>query len=269
MSAESGRRQPAVSVVLISHEHADDLPACLRSLASAMSKVDAELIFIDNRSDDRSYEIAEELAPQPAKLLRNETRKGFSANANEGIRRSAADAILLLNPDTVIDEDAISELLSFLRSHPRCGVLAPALYFPDGSLQPSRRRFPTLASGVARRTPIRRWLRGGRSNRSHLMLEEPAAEPHRIDWALGACLMLSRSALEEVGLFDEGFPLYVEDIDLCYRMRQSGWEVVYVPSARVEHRHLAVTDQRWLTKRTLAHFRGMIRYVRKHGLNAR
>jgi GT2 family glycosyltransferase len=256
-------------VVVVTHDHAEDLSACLSSLGAAMARVEAELILIDNCSSDASFEIACASAPQPSTLIRNESRRGFSTNANEGIRRSSADAILTLNPDTVIDEAAIAELLTYMRSHPRAGVLAPALYFPDGRLQPSRRRFPTLSSTIVRRTPLRRWLRDSDSNRKHLMLDEEIAGPQRIDWALGACLMLNRAALDDVGIFDERYPLYVEDIDLCYRMHQSGWHVVYVPGARVTHRHLAVTDQRWLTPRTFAHFRGMLRFVRKHGLRGR
>lgn len=258
--------RPEVSIVLITHEHEDDLPACLESLAAAMSPLDAELIFIDNRSVDRSFEIARELAPYPNTLIRNEERMGFSANANQGIRRAKGEAILLLNPDTVIAKDAIGELLTQLRANPEAGILAPALYFPDGSIQPSRRRFPTLRSAISRRSPARRWMRISRSNQSHLMMDRPTDEVHEIDWALAACWLINPAALAEVGLFDEGFRLYVEDIDLAFRMHERGWKVIYVPSARVEHRHHAVTDTDWLTWRTLAHYRGMLRYIRKHGL---
>jgi N-acetylglucosaminyl-diphospho-decaprenol L-rhamnosyltransferase len=265
----SKRDRPEVSVVVISHEHAADLPACLEALDRAMEQVEAELIFVDNRSRDRSFEIAQRDAPERSTLIRNERRRGFAENANEGIRRSAGDTILLLNPDTVVEQWAIAELLSYQRSNPGVGIVAPALYFPDGSLQPSRRRFPTLRSTVARRSPARRWMRGSSYNRMHLMLDQPPDSPQRIDWALAACWLLSREALDDVGLFDEGFPLYVEDIDLAYRMQQRGWEVVFLPSARVEHHHHAVTDRRWLTPRTLAHFRGMARFVRKHGIRLR
>jgi hypothetical protein len=260
---------PDVSVVLVTHDHAEDLRACLSSLRAAMVDVDAELVLIDNRSRDASFEIASASAPTPSTVTRNRARRGFAANVNEGIRRSGADAILVLNPDTVIDQAAIAELLAYMQSHPRVGVLAPALYSPDGQLQPSCRRFPTLRSAIARRTPFRRWLRQSGLNRRHLMLDEEISGPQQVDWALGACLLLSRSALDDVGLFDEGYPLYVEDIDLCYRMHQRAWQVVYMPAARVEHRHLAVTDQRWLTRRTFAHYRGMLRFLRKHGLRRR
>lgn len=255
-------------MVVISHEHAQDLPDCLRSLEAAMAELDAELVFIDNRSTDRSFEIAGQMAPEPRTLIRNGRRKGFAANANEGIHRSSADAILLLNPDTVVERSAITELLAHLKASPGTGIAAPALYSPDGSLQSSRRRFPTLRSAVSRRTPLRRWLLEGRWNSTHLMLDEPADRPHRIDWALAACWLINREALDDVGLFDEGYRLYVEDIDLCLRMHQSGWEVIFVPAARVTHRHHAVTDTRWATWRTLAHYRGMLRFIRKHGLGS-
>lgn len=169
----------------------------------------------------------------------------------------------------MIEPEAITELLSYMRSNPRAGVLAPALYPPDGSIQPSRRRFPTLRSAISRRSPLRRWMREGRANSRHLMMDQATDQPYRIDWALAACWLLNPKALEEVGLFDEGYRLYVEDIDLCFRMHEGGWELIYVPSARVEHRHHAVTDTRWLTWRTLAHYRGMVRFIRKHGLRSK
>lgn len=261
--------RPTVSIVVISHEHAADLPRCFEALTKATAGIDAELVFIDNVSDDNSFELAEELAPQPAQLLRNHRRMGFSANANQGIALSRGEAILLLNPDTAVGEGSVRALVDYLRDSDHVGVVAPKLVFPDGETQPSRRRFPTWRSALARRSPLRRWMANSGANRAHLMLDEDVAEiPETIDWALAACWLINRSALEQVGNFDEGYPLYVEDIDLCRRMHDENWRVVFLPTAVVEHHHHAVTDSKWLTWRTLAHLRGMARYARKHGLRS-
>jgi len=131
-------------------------------------------------------------------------------------------------------------------------------------VQPSRRRFPTVAGTLLRRTPLRRLADPYRVQRRHFHLGERPTEPVEADWLLGGFLMLRRSMLEELGGFDEGFFLYGEDIDLCYRAARAGWERWYVPAAVVEHEHQAVTDRRLLTRRTIWHWRGILRFVRKH-----
>jgi GT2 family glycosyltransferase len=133
--------------------------------------------------------------------------------------------------------------------------------FPDGRWQPSRRRFPTVTGTIVRRTPLRLVV----PQRRHFHLdEEPPRGPVQADWMLGGFLMLRRGMLEELGGFDEKFRLYGEDIDLQYRAMLAGWERWYVPQAVVRHEHKAETDKRWLTRRTLWHWAGVARFVRKH-----
>jgi hypothetical protein len=138
------------------------------------------------------------------------------------------------------------------------------MLYPDGTLQPSRRRFPTVAGTLVRRTPLRRVLDPKRVQERHYYAGEAPTEPVQSDWMLGGFLMLRRTMLDELGGFDEGFFLYGEDIDLCYRAAKAGWERWYLPDAVVEHEHQAVTDRRLLTRRTLWHWRGILRFVRKH-----
>jgi GT2 family glycosyltransferase len=135
------------------------------------------------------------------------------------------------------------------------------MLFPDGSPQPSRRRFPTVLGTLVRRTPLRLVV----PQRRHFHLDETQpTQPVEADWMLGGFLLLRRAMLDELGGFDEGFRLYGEDIDLQYRAMQAGWERWYVPQAVVRHEHKAETDKRWLTRRTLWHWRGILRFVRKH-----
>jgi hypothetical protein len=135
------------------------------------------------------------------------------------------------------------------------------MVYPDGTPQPSRRRFPTVGGTIVRRTPLRKVV----PQRRHLHLDEPPpAGPVRVDWMLGGFLLLRRAMLEELGGFDEGYRLYGEDIDLQYRAMRAGWERWYVPSAVVRHEHKAVTDRRFFTRRTLWHWAGIARFVRKH-----
>jgi GT2 family glycosyltransferase len=135
------------------------------------------------------------------------------------------------------------------------------MVYPGGAWQPSRRRFPTVRGTIVRRTPLRKAIRQD----SHLHLDEaPPTEPVEADWMLGGFLLLRRSMLEELGGFDDGFRLYGEEIDLQYRALKAGWERWYVPQAVVRHEHKAETDKRFLTRRTLWHWAGIARFVRKH-----
>jgi GT2 family glycosyltransferase len=237
-----------VSAVVVSHGHARELS---ESLPALEPQVD-ELVVIANVPGS---------APAGLDALENERPLGFAANLNRGIARTAGDAVLAANPDAIPEPGAVAVLRDFMRDRPRCGVAGPRMLFPDGSPQPSRRRFPTVGGTIVRRTPLRKLI----PQRRHLHLDEPQPqEPVQADWMLGGFLLLRRAMLEELGGFDEGFRLYGEDIDLQYRAMRAGWERWYVPAAVVRHEHKAETDKRWLTRRTLWHWAGVARFVRKH-----
>ena len=136
--------------------------------------------------------------------------------------------------------------------------------WPDGSWQPSRRRFPTVRGTIVRRTPLRRLHAPYDMQREHYALDERPTEPVEADWMLGAFLLMRRAMLDEIGGWDAGYRHYCEDIDLCYRAAHAGWERWYVPDAVVTHAYAAVIDQKFLSRHTLWHARGMARFVRKH-----
>ena len=240
----------SVSAVVVSHGHAAELEALLPALAPQVD----ELVVVAN-------------APAPkvdAKLIDNERPLGFAANANQGIPATSAPFVIVANPDTVPRPSAVATLRTFAEAHPRAGVVGPQLVFPDGRWQPSRRRFPTVGGTLVRRTPLRALLKPQTRQREHYMLEDRPIEPAPADWMLAAFLLLRREMLDELGGFDPGFRLYGEDIDLCYRAAKAGWERWYVPQAVVSHAHAAVTDHKFLTRQTLWHWRGILRFVRKH-----
>jgi N-acetylglucosaminyl-diphospho-decaprenol L-rhamnosyltransferase len=237
-----------VSAVVVSHEGARELA---ESLPALQPQVD-ELLVIANVPGS---------APAGIEALENERPLGFAANLNQGIARTSGDAVLAANTDAVPEAGAVAALRDFMRDHPRCGVAGPRMTYPDGRPQASRRRFPTVTGTIVRRTPLRKVLRQQRHY--HLGEPEPSG-PVQCDWMLGGFLLLRRTMLEELGGFDEGFRLYGEDIDLQYRAMRAGWERWYVPAAIVRHAHQAVTDRRFLTRRTLWHWRGILRFVRKH-----
>jgi N-acetylglucosaminyl-diphospho-decaprenol L-rhamnosyltransferase len=243
-----------VAAAVVTHGEAPELSACLAALAPQVD----ELVVVANLPGPPPD------VPPEAHVLETDRPRGFAANANAGIAATRAPFVLLANPDTVPAPHAVALLAGFAASRPRCGVAGPQLRYPDGSWQPSRRRFPTVSGTVVRRTPLRRLAKPQERQRSHYMLDERPSEPVEADWMLGAFLLLRRTMLDELGGFDEGFRLYGEDIDLCYRAAKAGWERWYVPQAIVTHRYPAVIDRRFLTRRTLWHWRGIARFVRKH-----
>jgi hypothetical protein len=199
-----------------------------------------------------------------ARLVANERTLGFGANINRGLAATTAPYVVASNPDIEATPGAIATLRAFADEHPRCGIAAPQLRYPDGRWQPSRRSFPTVRGTLVRRTPLRRLFHPERRQRRHYLLDERPTEPARSDWLLGAFLFLRRAMVDELGGLDEGYRLYGDDIDLAYRARKAGWDRWYVPDAVVIHHHQAVTDRRFLTRRTLWHWRSILRFVRKH-----
>lgn len=243
-----------VSAVVVSHGHAKELEKLLPIL---LSQVD-ELVVVANTPGSVGS------IPSGIRVLENETPLPLSANVNLGVAATGGDVVLFANPDAIPDSGAVATLASFMAEHPRCGIAGPRMLWPDGTWQPSRRRFPTVGGTIVRRTPLRLLFPPLVRQRSHYMLDEHPEEPSQSDWLLGAFLLQRREMLDEIGGWDAGYRHYVEDIDLCYRGFRAGWERWYVPAAVVRHEYAAVIDKRFLSRHTWWHLRGMARFVRKH-----
>jgi len=202
--------------------------------------------------------------PEGVRVLENAQRRGFSANINTGIATTSGEYVVVSNPDAIPEPDAVAQLVAFADSHPRCGVAGPKMVNPDGTLQASRRAFPTIAGTVVRRTPLRLLFPPLRWQRRHYLLDAPADRPLQVDTMLGAFLLMRRTMLQEIGGWDDGYQLYVEDIDLSYRAMKAGWERWWVPDAVVHHEYQAVIDKRFFTVRNWWHVKAMARFLRKH-----
>ena len=242
------------SALVVSHGHAAELE---RSLPALVAQVD-ETVVIGNLPGSVGD------VPAGVRVLENLRPLTFAANVNLGIASTAGEYVLVSNPDVVAEPRVVNTLVAFADEHPRCGVAGPQMRWPDGTWQPSRRRFPTVRGTIVRRTPLRRFRSPYEMQREHYALDERPTEPVQADWMLGAFLLMRRTMLGEIGGWDAGYRHYCEDIDLCYRAAQAGWERWYVPDAVVTHAYAAVIDQRFLSRHTLWHARGMARFVRKH-----
>jgi N-acetylglucosaminyl-diphospho-decaprenol L-rhamnosyltransferase len=242
-----------VAGIVVTHGPHPDLDRCLAMLAPQVD----ELVVVANLPLEVDL-------PANARLLANERPLGFGANVNRGVAETQSEFVVIANPDTEPAPDTVAILTDFASGGPRRGIVGPQLRYPDGRRQPSRRRFPTVTGTLVRRTPLRYLARPFERQRRHYLLDERPDEPVQADWMLGAFLLLRRELLDELGGFDEGFRLYGEDIELCYRAAKEGWERWYVPAAIATHRYAAEIDRRLLTRRTLWHWRGIARFVRKH-----
>jgi len=243
-----------VSAVVVSHGHAAELA---RSLPALASQVD-EIVMIANVPGSVSQ------MPAEARILENPRPLSLAANVNLGIGATTGEYVLSSNPDAIAEPGTVGTLVAFADAHPRCGIAGPQMRWPDGSWQPSRRRFPTVGGTLVRRTPLRRLRTPYETQREHYALDDRPTQPAPADWMLGAFLLMRRTMLDEIGGWDSGFRHYCEDIDLCYRAMQAGWERWYVPAAVVTHDYAAVIDRRFLSRHTVWHARGMARFVRKH-----
>jgi N-acetylglucosaminyl-diphospho-decaprenol L-rhamnosyltransferase len=242
-----------ISGVLVTHGEHVDLKRCLAALGPQVD----ELVVVANLPLELDL-------PAKARLIENERPRGFGANVNRGVFETSGEFVVIANPDTDPRPDAVATLRDFAASKARCGVAGPELRYPDGRWQPSRRRFPTVRGTLVRRTPLRYAARPFERQREHYLLDARPTGPVPADWMLAAFLLLRREMLDELGGFDEHFRLYGEDIELCYRAAKAGWERWYVPQAVVTHRYAAEIDRKLLTRRTLWHWRGIARFVRKH-----
>jgi N-acetylglucosaminyl-diphospho-decaprenol L-rhamnosyltransferase len=243
-----------VSAVLVSHGHAAELE---RSLAAILPQVDEAVVVANTPDSVRTV-------ADGVRVLDSGRPQSLSANVNLGTAATSGEYVLNVNPDAVAESGAVETLVAFADTHPRCGIAGPEIRWPDGTWQPSRRRFPTVRGTIVRRTPLRFLRRPYETQREHYGLGEPATEPVQADWLLGAFLLMRRTMLEEIGGWDPGYRHYVEDIDVAYRAMLAGWERWYVPDAVVVHDYAAVIDKRFLSPHTLWHLRGMARFVRKH-----
>lgn len=257
---------PDVSIVIVNHNHRPVIERCFTSLFGLPDRTAFEVILMDNTSGDGTSDWVSAHYPQVT-IRRNAVRRGFAANANAGIRETARSRyVLLVNPDVICIPGLLDRMAAFLDGHPKAAVVAPQLYYPDGVLQPNVRRFPrpaVLALRALRMDAL--WKSPG--VRRYLMHGERSGSTEA-DWVTGAVLMVRRAAVETVGLLDEDYFLYWEDLDWCYRMRQAGWTVHRVPEAQAIHIQGREGVRRPFSRAGRAQFAGAVRFFRKFGWNA-
>ncbi len=249
-----------LSILIVNWNVRDLLRDCLRSIERGRGALEVEVIVVDSASGDDS--VAMVAAEFPWVTLRPQSENvGFPRGNNIALAEARGDHLLLLNPDTVVLDDALTVMVAYLEKNPEVGAVGPQLLNPDGSVQSSRRRFPTLATGFFEST----WLEGVAPGvlRRYYALDLPDDRMADVDWLVGACIMVPRGVYEQIGGLDEAYFMYSEELDWCRRIKEAGWRVVYHPEARVVH-HVGKSSEQAVTARHINFQRAKLRYFLKY-----
>ena len=242
-----------LSVVIVSYNVRNYLEQCLQSVQRALEGIEGEVFVVDNHSDDDSVVTIREQYPW-VRLIENQENLGFSKANNQAIRQSQADYVLLLNPDTVVVEDTLRGVLTFMDEHPKAGGAGVMMCYEDGSKAPeSRRALPTPWVAALKMLGFTK-----RYYMSHL----PWDKPCRIEVISGAFCLLRHEALKKIGLLDEDFFMYGEDIDLSYRLLKGGWENWYLPYSIIHYKGKSTqkSDYRYVH----VFYQAMLIFFQKH-----
>ena len=249
-----------LAVVIVNHNAGDFLPRCLESVVAASGGMTTDVVVVDNGSRDGSPGA---VAAHPrARLIENRANLGFAAGANVGIRATEAPYVLLLNPDAEIIAGTMAALVKVAEERPDAGAVGALVRNPDRTIQPSARRVPRTVEAMMHAfvgpvAPDNRWTR------AYTMAEWDRTSEREVEWISGSAMLLRRRALHEVGVFDEGYFMYVEDVDLCTRLRQAGWTVLFSPELEVVH-EIGVSARGQSRRMAREHSRSIYRYFAKH-----
>ncbi len=258
-----------LSVIIVSWNVRELLDKCLESLRRTrrsngqpgQNQLKIEIIVVDSGSADGSVELLREKHPDLT-LLPQGQNVGFTRGNNIGLERARGAFLLLLNPDTEVRPDAIGKVIDFMRGHPRAGIVGPHTLNSDGSHQSTRRRFPTLLTGIFESTWLSAWAPAAVESR-YRMLDTNDDDILEADWVQGSALMLRRAVYDAIGGLDEGFTMYSEELDYCRRAKTAGWQVFYHGGAEITHHGGKSSEQ--AAASTQIHFQtSKLRYFRKH-----
>ena len=244
-----------VAAVIVNYNVRDHLLSCVRSLRDEGV---GEIVVVDNESRDGSGP-ALAAADPGARFLPAGANLGFGRAANRGVAATGASRVLILNPDAVVEPGCVKALLAALDGDDELAVVGPGVDNPDGTRYPSARRFPDL--GVAVGHAFLGLVRpDNRFTHRYRMLDRDPDTAGDVDWVSGTCMLVRRAAFDAVGGFDDAYFMYVEDVDLCWRLRRAGWRVGYEPAAGVVHT-VGASSERAPYRMIVAHHRSLLRFA--------
>lgn len=250
-----------VSFVILTWNSKQYITDCLTSISNSVSSFKYEVIIIDNGSMDNSIDLIKSSCPY-AKLISNKCNMGVAFARNQGIKAANGSYIILLDIDTILSTASIDEIIQFMELQHEIGLCAPRLISNHGSIHQNVRRFPTLLSKLCRRIsfgPAKKYANNNLYDLKNVHFH------FEVDYAVGACQVIRKAAIDEIGLLDDEIFYGPEDIDFCLRLWLNGWKVMYYPFVKIIHHEQRLTQKHFLSKLTLQHIKGLIYYFIKHG----
>ncbi len=242
-----------LSIVIVSFNTKNLLSQCLQSINDQKLSINYEIIIVDNASTDGSVEMVRKLIKKKKliKLIENKKNLGFAKANNQGIKMAKGEYIFLLNSDTVLKNNSLLKLVEFAKSRPQAGVVGPRLLNKDGSKQPSTAPFFTLPK-------VFLWLTTG----DRFLYSSPP-KACQVDWVMGAAILVKKKAIKKAGLLDEKFFMYMEEVEWCYRMKKTGWQIWFTPEAEIFHL-VRGSSPEGKQKAVLGIYQGLIYFYEKH-----
>ena len=230
------------------------------------STLDCEVIYVDNCSTDGSVDMVKSNYPK-VKILVNDRIYGFGENNNRGAEMASGKYLAIINPDIILQKNSLDRLFEYAENNDSWGVLAPKLLNADGTLQYSVRKFVSLKIMLSRFFTVGKDSCENETVNDYLNKDIDSSKVQMVDWAIGAALFVRRDFFQKMGGFDLDYFLYMEDEDFCLRCWKNGKPVVYVPQSEMMHTHLRSSSK--LNKMTFVHFKSLLTFFRKHGINVK
>lgn len=253
-----------LTIGIVNYNTKDDLKDCLNQILKSPPEVSYSIIVVDNNSTDESMEFLENLNKKRIRFILNNENKGFGSACNQIAKEIDTPYILFLNPDVKITKGAIDKLISFMENHPEVAIVTGKLLNPDGTIQLSCRRFPTILRVLSGRASLFRSIFPNNPiSRDYMLCNLNYDKIQFPDWVRGAVMLIKTNLFKEIGGFDEQFFLYLEDTDLCLRLRKMGYEIAYNPEAIFYHKLGSSTKKKEFQTK-LIHNVSMYYYVKKN-----
>jgi exopolysaccharide biosynthesis polyprenyl glycosylphosphotransferase len=261
--APRARRHPEVSITIITWNSRQLLHDCLESIYAGTRKVDFEIIVVDNGSRDGTVEMLHQRFPK-VRLIKNAANRGVAPARNQALRVAKGDFVLILDADTRVLPGAIDDLAAFAQSTPEAGIVGAKMIDPDGALQLTCRRFPTIFTPLLRRLQFIPLFRNSRTLRDQVMADWDHNSIREVDYVIGACQLIRREVIAEVGFLDENIFYGPEDVDYCLRAQSHGWKVYYYPNATIMHYERRIT-RNFFRAVSWKHLWAVFYFFQKHG----
>lgn len=251
-----------LSIIIVSFNAEKLLKECLESLYQETQETSFDVWVVDNNSRDESVRMIRENFPE-VNLIENEDNVGFSKANNQAVVRSTSDYVLLLNPDTVVRDRAIDKMVAFIDTHPDVGISGCRVLNEDGSLQPAcRRSVPTPKVAFYHLSGLSRLFPNNRTVAKYNLTYLDPDQPHEVDAVSGAFLLIRKAVVDQIGVLDEDFFIYGEDVDWCIRAKNAGWKLMYYPDAEILHYQGGCSANS--RKTSYEFYRAMVLFHRKH-----